>query len=158
LMGADDDTFIWNPGDASDTVEGQAGADMLQFNGANASERFDLSANGNRLQFLRDIANVKMDLDGVETVDTNARGATDTVTVHDPSGTAAQHVAVDLSVSAGGGDGQPDGVVVEGTPNADVVEISRTAASPDANVTGLAADVSVTGADPTGDTLTVDGK
>src|SRR5262245_36096693 len=63
LMGADDDTFIWNPGDASDTVEGQAGADMLQFNGANASESFDLSANGNRLQFLRDVASVKMDLD-----------------------------------------------------------------------------------------------
>ena len=158
LMGADDDTFIWNPGDASDTVEGQAGADTLQFNGANASEKFDLSANGNRLQFLRDIANVKMDVDGVETVDANARGSADTVTVHDLSGTAVQHVAVDLSASAGGGDGEADGVVVEGTPNADVVEISRTAASPDASVTGLAADVSVTGADPTGDTLTVDGK
>ena len=26
LLGAGDDTFVWNPGDGSDTVEGQGGA------------------------------------------------------------------------------------------------------------------------------------
>ena len=34
LMGAGDDTFVWDPGDGSDTVEGQAGADTLLFNGS----------------------------------------------------------------------------------------------------------------------------
>ena len=36
LMGAGDDTFVWNPGDDNDIVEGQAGFDTLLFNGANA--------------------------------------------------------------------------------------------------------------------------
>ena len=29
LLGAGNDTFVWNPGDGSDTVEGQAGNDTL---------------------------------------------------------------------------------------------------------------------------------
>src|SRR5207248_10678886 len=54
LLGAGHDRFVWNPGDGSDTVEGQAGQDTLQFNGANVSERIDLSANGSRLRLFRD--------------------------------------------------------------------------------------------------------
>ena len=38
--------FVWNPGDGSDTVEGQDGHDTMLFNGANINEKFDLSANG----------------------------------------------------------------------------------------------------------------
>src|ERR1700761_5959560 len=34
LLGAGHDTFVWNPGDASDTVEGQSGTDSLDFNGS----------------------------------------------------------------------------------------------------------------------------
>ena len=37
FFGKGDDTFIWNPGDGSDTVEGQAGTDTLLFNGANVT-------------------------------------------------------------------------------------------------------------------------
>src|SRR5438132_9421471 len=48
LLSAGNDTFVWNPGDGSDIVEGQAGQDTLQFNGSNANERIDLSANGSR--------------------------------------------------------------------------------------------------------------
>ena len=33
-MGAGDDTFVWDPGDGSDVVEGQDGADTMLFNGA----------------------------------------------------------------------------------------------------------------------------
>ena len=61
LLGAGDDTFVWNPGDGSDTVEGQAGADTLRFNGANVSEKIDISANGGRVRFTRDVGNVTMD-------------------------------------------------------------------------------------------------
>ena len=38
------DTFVWDPGDGSDTVEGQNGVDTMVFNGANIAEQFDLTA------------------------------------------------------------------------------------------------------------------
>jgi Ca2+-binding RTX toxin-like protein len=66
LMGSGDDTFTWNPGDGSDTVEGQGGHDTMQFNGSNAAEHIDLSANGSRVRLFRDVANITMDLNGIE--------------------------------------------------------------------------------------------
>src|SRR5690242_17099517 len=36
--GAGNDVFVWNPGDGSDTIDGQTGFDTLQFNGANINE------------------------------------------------------------------------------------------------------------------------
>ena len=39
LMGAGDDTFVWDPGDGSDIVEGQDGNDTMVFNGAAAAEQ-----------------------------------------------------------------------------------------------------------------------
>ena len=66
LMGAGDDTFVWDPGDGSDMVEGQAGTDTMLFNGANVAEQVDLSANGNRLTFFRDPGTITMDTAGVE--------------------------------------------------------------------------------------------
>ena len=63
-MGAGDDTFQWDPGDGSDTVEGQDGSDKMIFNGSNApSENIDISANGNRVRFFRDVGNITMDLE-----------------------------------------------------------------------------------------------
>ena len=123
LMGAGDDTFIWDPGDGSDVVEGQDGADTMRFNGANIAERFELSANGPRLRFTRDIGNITMDTDDVEQVDVNALGAADLVTVHDLSGTDVTRVNVDESNPAGSGlgDAALDQVVVEGTNGSDVV-------------------------------------
>src|SRR5262249_1707452 len=56
LAGAGDDTFVWNPGDGNDTLEGQAGTDALLFNGANIAENIDVSANGGRVRFLRNVA------------------------------------------------------------------------------------------------------
>ena len=46
LGGTGNDTFVWNPGDGSDAVEGQDGTDTLQFNGANINEKIDITANG----------------------------------------------------------------------------------------------------------------
>ena len=66
FMGAGDDVFVWNPGDDNDTLEGQAGIDRLQFNGAIIAENITISANGGRALFFRDIANVTMDLNDVE--------------------------------------------------------------------------------------------
>src|SRR6266508_2006423 len=56
LLGAGRDTFVWNPGDGSDIVEGGDGSDTMLFNGANIAETIDISANGQRVRFTRDIA------------------------------------------------------------------------------------------------------
>jgi Ca2+-binding RTX toxin-like protein len=74
LMGAGDDTFTWNPGDDNDTLEGQDGFDKILFNGSNAAEEITISANGGRVIFFRNIANVTMDLNDVEGIDFNALG------------------------------------------------------------------------------------
>ena len=76
-LGAGDDRFQWDPGDGSDTVEGQAGSDRLDFNGSNAGEQIEVSANGDRARLTRNIATITMDLDDVEAVTIRALGSTD---------------------------------------------------------------------------------
>jgi Ca2+-binding RTX toxin-like protein len=61
VLGAGDDTFVWDPGDGSDVVEGQDGLDTMRFNGANIADQVDLSANGSRLRFFRNPGNITMD-------------------------------------------------------------------------------------------------
>jgi Ca2+-binding RTX toxin-like protein len=143
ILGAGDDTFVWDPGDGSDTVEGQDGADTMVFNGANANERVALSANGRRLLFLRSPANITMDTNGVETVDFNALGGADIVTVGDLTGTDVSAVNVDLAGTLGGttGDGVSDRVSVEGTDRADAIGVSGDTSS--VTVSGLSSTVSV---------------
>ncbi|NUQ49140.1 MAG: metallophosphoesterase, partial [Phycisphaerae bacterium] len=143
LMGAGDDVFVWNPGDDNDTLEGQDGFDRMVFNGSNAAENIDIFANGGRVIFFRDVANVLMDLNDVEGIDFNALGGADTVVVHDLSGTDVAEVNLNLAGGNGAGDAQPDTVIVQGTANDDVIlafgDASGTA------VLGLAAQVNITG-------------
>ena len=87
FLGAGDDIFQWDPGDGSDIVEGQDGNDTMLFNGANVNEIFDVSANGGRVRFTRNVGNIVMDLNDVETIDLNALGGADNVTVNDLTGT-----------------------------------------------------------------------
>ena len=87
LLGSEDDVFQWDPGDGSDVVEGQDGADTMVFNGSNANENFDVSANGQRVRFFRNVGNITMDTDGVERIDLNALGGVDNLAVHDMTGT-----------------------------------------------------------------------
>src|SRR5262249_61003089 len=56
--GAGDDVFTWDPGDGSDLIEGQGGHDTMQFTGADLDEHIDISANGHRVRFFRDIGNI----------------------------------------------------------------------------------------------------
>ena len=126
LMGDGDDKFIWNPGDGSDTVEGQGGTDTLVFNGSDAPERIDISANGSRVRLFRDVGNVTMDLNGVEHIQLAAAGGADTVTVNDLTGTDTNLVAIDLSAAGTNtGDGAPDQVIVNGTAGNDTIKIDR---------------------------------
>ena len=116
-LGAGDDVFQWDPGDGSDTVEGQDGTDRMVFNGSAGAEIFDVSANGARVRFTRNLGNIVMDLDDVETLELNVLGSTDTVTVNDLTGTDLTSVNVDLAGTLGGtaGDAAADTIIVNGT-------------------------------------------
>ncbi|HEU5215768.1 MAG TPA: calcium-binding protein [Gaiellaceae bacterium] len=153
--GSGDDSFVWNPGEGSDTIEGQTGSDALLFNGAAVDEQVTLSANGNRLSFFRVQANITMDTAGVERVDFNALGGADLVVVDDLSGTDVREVNVDLAGALGGdrGDGQHDHVIVNGTNGDDSVDIAGDAGS--LSVGGLAATVNVLHTDGANDRLDV---
>ena len=143
LLGAGNDTFVWDPGDGSDTVEGQAGTDTMLFNGANGAEQVDLSANGSRLKFFRVQGAITMDTAGVERVDFNALGGADLVTVNDLTGTDVRSVNVDLAGTLGGatGDGQADRVVVNATNGNDRIDVSGDAGTLKAS--GLAATIQI---------------
>ena len=124
----------------------------MLFNGANVNEHIDLSANGSRLRFFRDVANITMDTDGVETVNLNVLGGADTVTVNDLTGTDVKVVNVDLGASAAG-DGSADNVIVDGTNAADAIAVTGSNGS--ATVSGTAATVNIANAEPANDALTV---
>jgi Ca2+-binding RTX toxin-like protein len=153
LMGAGADTFVWNPGDDNDTLEGQAGFDKMLFNGANVAENIDVSANGGRVRFFRNIASVTMDLNDVESIDFNSLGGADTIVVNDLSGTDLTEMNTPLAAAGGVGDAQPDNVIVHGTNGDDVILVAGDAAG--MAVLGLAAQVNITGAEATLDRLTV---
>ena len=122
-MGAGDDTFVWNPGDDNDTLEGQDGFDTMLFNGANVAENINIIANGGRVRFTRNIANVVMDLNDVEGIDFNALGGADTITVNDLSRHRCDRGQSQPRVDpgSGAGDAAADNVIVHGTNGDDVV-------------------------------------
>ena len=95
-MGAGDDVFQWDPGDGNDIIEGQDGADTMLFFGSSASENIDVAANGGRVLFFRNVANVTMDLDDVESIDFRALGGADNIVVGDLSGTDVTQIGLDL--------------------------------------------------------------
>ncbi len=157
LMGAGNDTFVWNPGDDNDTVEGQAGTDTLLFNGANVGENIDISASGQRVRMFRDVANVTMDLDDVETIDFNAAGGADNIVVGDMSGTDLERVNIDLAAVIGGsaGDGQSDRVTINATNGDDTISIALV--NGDLVVSGLAAQVVISNFEADRDQLVING-
>ena len=159
FLGQGRDTFTWNPGDGSDTVEGQRGRDAMQFNGANVNEQMSVSANGRRVRFSRDVANITMDMNGIENLNVRALGGADTLAVSDLTGTDLKSVNADLSQAAGGGDGAADTVIANGTAHADHVNVGTE--NNDVLVTGLHTHVRVAGSEAANDHLqinTLDGK
>jgi hypothetical protein len=161
LLGAGDDSFRWDPGDGSDVVEGQDGADdgadTLLFIGAGAAEKFDVSANGERVRFFRDAANITMDLNDIEFIDVQALGGNDNAVLNDTSGTDLKSVALDLAaaIAGGRGDGAVDSVTVNGTNNPDDIQITATGNAVDVN--GAPVAVQVEHSEAANDKLTVNG-
>ena len=154
-LGAGDDTFVWNPGDGSDTVDGGTGLDTMLFNGANVNEQFNVSANGARVRFTRDVANIVMDLSGIEVANVNTLGGADTMTVNDLSGTDLTQLNLDLAnpPGSGVGDGQADAVIVNGNNGADSVTVSGDASG--VSVVGLFTQVNIKGTESANDRLSV---
>jgi len=153
LLGAGDDTLQWDPGDGSDVVEGQAGADTLAFNGSNIAENIEISANGGRLRFTRNIASIVMDLNSIEHVAFRALGGADNVVVGDLTGTDVDNVDVDLAATGGGGDGAADLVTVNGTNRRDVVNVTRSGSQVLAS--GLPTLTTISGSEGLNDTLRI---
>jgi hypothetical protein len=127
-LGTGKDTALWNPGDGSDTIEGDGGSDTLIFSGSNINETIDLSANGTRVRLFRNVAAVTMDVNGVEQILLQARGGADDVTVNDLSATDVKSVTVDLGAQPGTatGDGAVDTVRVNGTDGVDKFALTPT--------------------------------
>jgi Ca2+-binding RTX toxin-like protein len=150
LLGAGDDSFTWDPGDGSDKVEGETGSDTMVFNGAGVAESFDLSANGNRLKFFRNVANITMDVDDTERVDLRALGGIDNTVVNDLSATDVKNIVLDLAT-----DGAVDTTTVNGTAGNDTIAIAPNAGAVD--VTGLAATVKIAGSEAANDLWNVNG-
>jgi Ca2+-binding RTX toxin-like protein len=153
FLGAGADTFQWDPGDGSDIVEGQDGTDALAFNGSNVGEIMDVSANGQRVRFTRNVATITMDLNDVESIAARVFGGADNLTVNDLSGTDVVNVVADLNASGGGDDAQPDNVIAVGTNGDDAATVVGT--GPNAVVGGLQAVVAVSGAIAGSDRITV---
>ena len=154
-LGSGDDRFVWDPGDGSDSIEGGDGADAMVFNGAGAAEKVTLSANGDRLKFVRDLGTITMDTHSVESVDFNALGGADLVTVNDLAGTGVTGVRVDLGAALGiaGPDGTDDRGVVNGTDGNDSITVDGDAGG--IKESGLAASVTIVNADALQDRLEV---
>jgi Ca2+-binding RTX toxin-like protein len=150
LMGAGDDVFVWNPGDDNDILEGQDGFDRMLFNGSNASENINIFANGGRVIFFRDVANVTMDLNDVEGIDFNAMGGADAVVIGDLSGTDVVEININLASLIGS---EADSIIVNATNGDDTALVVGDATG--ASVLGLAAQVNITGAEAANDRLTV---
>ena len=149
FLGAGDDVFQWDPGDGSDVVEGQDGTDSMLFNGANIGETFDLSANGGRARFTRNVANITMDLNDVERVELDTLGGEDAFNIGDLSATDVREVAINLAgtVNGSAGDGARDTITATGRTSTDTVTIATIGA--ETSVTGLPANLRITNVDTT---------
>ena len=121
------------------------------FNGANINEKIDISANGGHARLSRDIASITMDLDNVETVDVNAKGGADTITVNDLSGTDVNKVNIDL----GGADGASDTVVINATNGDDAITIVNNNGV--VTVSGLGEDITISNFEANNDRIVING-
>lgn len=153
LLGNGDDVFVWDPGDGSDTVEGQDGFDRMRFNGSNANESIDVSANGSRVRFTRNIGNIVMDLNDVEGLDVNVLGGADMFVLNSLVGTSVTELNLNLTGVQGGGDLASDTIIINGSGEDDAMFISGNANS--VQVLGLTAVLNITGNEAGRDVLFV---
>jgi Ca2+-binding RTX toxin-like protein len=94
--GAGDDTLVWNNGDNTDVMNGDAGRDDVEVNGApTAGDVFTVQPNGTRIKFDRpNLVPFTLDIGSSETMHANGLGGDDSITVGNVGG---------FSVTAAGG-------------------------------------------------------
>lgn len=111
FLGAGNDVFVWNVGDGSDLVEGDADFDTVAVNGDKSDNLVSLSADGGRA--LVNGAGA-LDVNDVERVEFRMLGGEDYVQIDNLSGTDVSSVAVDLAATIGGktADAKSDTVIV----------------------------------------------
>jgi Ca2+-binding RTX toxin-like protein len=137
-------------------IEGQAGKDALTVSGSAASETITLSAAGERLRVSRNLDNVTLDANDLESFSFFSFGGSDQVVVNDLTGTDVERI--DLSLfDFGVPGGATDVVTVNGTAGGDHITAAMDAQGA-VVVTGLRAVVRITGTDAAGDRLEVNGR
>ena len=152
LFGGDGaDSFVWEPGDGSDAVQGgDDDGDVLRFLGSAAANAFLLNASStNPTHFNLNLGAATVDTSGVEQVILSALAGADTVTVNDLTTTEIKAVNIDL------GAGDADAVTINGRNIDDDIAVS-TAAAGSVDVQGLGYDLNIFNA-AMADTLTVNG-
>jgi Ca2+-binding RTX toxin-like protein len=155
FLGAGRDLYIWNPGDGSDVVEGEADVDTLRLNGSQGSEIITITPNVGRTLLTRNGA-IVLDLDDVERIQVRALGGADSIWLDDLTGTDVKLVAIDLAAKAGGtvADTKIDAIRLNGSIGDDIIGIGLSGAK--IVTTGLAASASIAHAGAR-DTLVIDG-
>ena len=151
--GGGDDIIVWRAGDGNDTVEGEAGADLLQVTGS-GTDTFAIAANGSRALVLRNEDSAAIDTAGVERLSLTLGNARDYVTIGDLTGTSLRQIDIEMGLAPGtaAGDAKTDGITINGTASRDVMTL---ASGPDGlSVTGLTAAVTLHNAE-TRDSLQV---
>ena len=93
-LGGGDDRFVWNNGDGSDLINGGAGFDVTQVNGADgAGDEFDLSQDGGQAIFNRlNLGLFTLTNDHIEQFEINGQGGNDSLTIDDLTGSDVQSV------------------------------------------------------------------
>jgi Ca2+-binding RTX toxin-like protein len=112
--GAGDDLMIWNPGDGSEPVDGEAGADTFQFNGSATAEIMTITANAPRVTFFRNVGTITMDIGTTEALVVNALGGDDVVT----AGANLAALIPGVTIDAGAG---ADTIISTASTNATVI-------------------------------------
>jgi Ca2+-binding RTX toxin-like protein len=155
--GEGNDTFAWVPGDSNDRIDGSLGSDALVFNAAIIAEKLEFSANGNRLRIQRDVAGIVLDIAGIERVDCEARGGSDSIVVRSLTGTDVQQLNLDLEGldNSNVPDAQPDAIVVFGRDGEDNITIAGSGNT--LSITGAGPVIYIRNPDAALDTLSVSG-
>ena len=93
-LGDGDDRFIWNNGDGSDFIDGGAGFDITQVNGADgAGDEFDLAQLDGQAIFNRlNLGLFTLTNEYIEQFEINGQGGDDSLTVGDLTGTTVEKV------------------------------------------------------------------
>ncbi len=127
LGGDGDDVMVWNPGDGSDRMDGEAGTDVARDNGGGGVDHFVVTPQGQRVTATRDnVAPFFLDIGTTETLEVNGNGGNDAVEIENGIGTLIKVVAAlgdgDDTIEARGDSAE----TIDGGAGTDTAEVDAT--------------------------------